>query len=362
MSFDFQESGEHYASSVMDEFYRGRASGGFFDSTCSDGAASSQSSSSRRASPRRATSPMSFSSFGPRSPLATMFAFDPLDDVPEGVATRSDGRFDAALDDDDDEEEETDRDSAARFFPRTSLRGLSDLEQLSQAPASLATSPALLQTLSPPVTTGRYIPPFLRNRMNNSAATGVFPPDESDASNGYAASPAAEPLPAPAPGRWIPPNQREGFVSSTSRLSIDTYSASAMPTTRESFSDNFVFEESDSYSLGDDVHGVTSLIGVRKAMEDVCCCIPDLNAHFSDTTSEQKQSIYVLFDGHSGVRVRPLTLARFATGSITRRLSCLRLVCVTRRPSSRSNASCRTCARTSSSSRTRAWRSKSVSR
>uniref|UniRef100_H3HE73 PPM-type phosphatase domain-containing protein n=1 Tax=Phytophthora ramorum TaxID=164328 RepID=H3HE73_PHYRM len=62
-------------------------------------------------------------------------------------------------------------------------------------------------------------------------------------------------------------------------------------------------EDSSSYSTGDDVHGVTSLLGVRSAMEDVCCCIPDLNTHVTDDQlHHQKQSYYALFDGHSGVR------------------------------------------------------------
>lgn len=273
MSFDFQEAGEPYASSVMDDFYRGRPSGGFFGV---DSFSDASSSSHSRTSPRRATSPMSFSSFGPRSPLATMFAFDPLDDLPE-VISRDGGYFDETKEEDDDE-----NNSGARA---TFGSGSSSSE--------IPQPPVLMQTLSPPVATGRYIPPFLRNRGSATAAPSPPAPLED-----YGGSPTVEPMPAPAPGRWVPPSQREGFAP---RLSIDSHAM----TMRESFSDNFFFEETDSYSIGDDVHGVTSLIGVRKAMEDVCCCIPDLNAHFGDDFEyHQKQSIYVLFDGHSGVRVR----------------------------------------------------------
>lgn len=275
MSFDFQEAGEPYSSSVMDDFYRGRASGGFFGA---DNFSDASSSNHSRTSPRRATSPMSFSSFGPRSPLATMFAFDPLDDVPE-VITRAGGYFDETKEEDED-------DNGAMFgsAARHNING-----EIQPPP------PVLMQTMSPPVATGRYIPPFLRNRGSAAAASSPPAPLED-----YGSSPAVEPMPAPAPGRWVPPSQREGFAP---RLSIDSHAL----TTRESFSDNFFFEETDSYSIGDDVHGVTSLIGVRKAMEDVCCCIPDLNAHFGDDFEyHQKQAIYVLFDGHSGVRVRTL--------------------------------------------------------
>lgn len=286
MSFDFQEP-ETYGSSVMDEFYHGRASGvggGFMDSTAFSDVSSSHSSSSRRTSPRRATSPLSLSSFGPRSPLATMFAFDPLDDVPE-LTSHGASHFVESK-----EEEEEEDDDGLLFARRTNDH----------------TPPALLQTLSPPAATGKYIPPFLRNRMNNnnnnSGATASRTLQDFDF--GESSPPASfEPLPAPGPGRWVPPNQREGFTgSATTRQSFDGHSGT--PSTRESFSDNFFFQESDSYSIGDDVHGVTSLIGVRKAMEDVCCCIPDLNAHFSDPECSQKQAIYMLFDGHSGVRVR----------------------------------------------------------
>lgn len=69
---------------------------------------------------------------------------------------------------------------------------------------------------------------------------------------------------------------------------------------RESFHESL---NSSSYSTGDDVHGVTSLLGVRAAMEDVCCCIPDLSAHLkNDMPHHQRHSYYALFDGHSGVR------------------------------------------------------------
>ncbi|KAF1328475.1 Protein phosphatase, partial [Globisporangium splendens] len=290
VSYDYQESMDVYAasSSVMDDFYRGRASGGFFfgSDSFSDGSSSNgEYPTQQRTSPRRATSPMSFSSFhGPRSPLATMFAFDPLDDVPEVPAIREEYHEETKGDESDDDNDD-----------------LVTMRSNSGVLSGLDSSPALLQTLSPPVATGKWVPRFLRNR---SSATPAAPPPEDYPSSSPPAS--SEAMPAPTPGRWVPPNQREGFVSSSSaRNSLDLSSFGAVPqsnNTRESFSDTLFFEDTDSYSIGDDVHGVTSLIGVRKSMEDVCSCIPDLNAHFGESGWHQKQSIYMLFDGHSGVR------------------------------------------------------------
>jgi len=107
--------------------------------------------------------------------------------------------------------------------------------------------------------------------------------------------------PAPAAGRWVPRHQREGYAD---LQPVESFSFNA----RESLTETFVTE--DSYSSGDDVHGVTSLLGVRSAMEDVCCCVPDLNALIEqmedapDSSTMPKQSSYAIFDGHSGVRVR----------------------------------------------------------
>lgn len=303
ISCDYQDSVEPYSTSVIDDFYRGRASGGFFGSdSFSDGSSSNGEYPQQRTSPRRATSPLSFGSFGPRSPLATMFAFDPLDDLPE-VGIR------------EEDQEETKEEEDA-------LTGCSN--GVSDHP------PALLQTMSPPVSTEKWVPRFLRNR---SSATPVAPPAEE-----RAPSPPSEAMPAPTAGRWVPPNQREGF---TARPSIDSYPLA----TRESFSDNLFFEDTNSYSIGDEVHGVTSLIGVRKSMEDVCSCIPDLNSHLGDSGFHQKQSIYMLFDGHSGARVS-VCVCVFALcgGSLLRQLTFVVASTLRRRQSSPSNDWFRTCA------------------
>ncbi|CAH0475246.1 unnamed protein product [Peronospora belbahrii] len=107
--------------------------------------------------------------------------------------------------------------------------------------------------------------------------------------------PPPEPAPAPTAGRWVPRHQREGFAE---MQPIESFSIKP----KDTFHENFI-EDSSSYSTGDEVHGVTSLLGVRSAMEDVCCCIPDLNAQLkSDQPHQQKQSFYAVFDGHSGVR------------------------------------------------------------
>ncbi|KAG2809351.1 hypothetical protein PC118_g17435 [Phytophthora cactorum] len=229
VSFDYQDYMDQFpVATSVDDLYRGRASGGFLASTSfSDESTGGDGSSSSRTSPRRASSPLAFGGFGPRSPL--MFAFDPMDDVPEHhTPPVVDGRR-----------------------TRTQRRPL------------------------------RRHQLFRRRRPRSQQAIDLSPPQE--------------PAPAPTAGRWVPRHQREGFAE---MQPIESFSIN----TRDSFHETFN-EDSSSYSTGDDVHGVTSLLGVRSAMEDVCCCIPDLNAHLKDDQPHhQRQSFYALFDGHSGVR------------------------------------------------------------
>ncbi|KAG3089628.1 hypothetical protein PI125_g17950 [Phytophthora idaei] len=240
VSFDYQDYMDQFpVATSVDDLYRGRASGGFLASTSfSDESTGGDGSSSSRTSPRRASSPLAFGGFGPRSPL--MFAFDPMDDVPEHhTPPVVDGRR-----------------------TRTQRRPL------------------------------RRHQLFRRRRPRSQQAIDLSPPQE--------------PAPAPTAGRWVPRHQREGFAE---MQPIESFSIN----TRDSFHETFN-EDSSSYSTGDDVHGVTSLLGVRSAMEDVCCCIPDLNAHLKDDQPHhQRQSFYALFDGHSGVRAATFSNQRLVS-------------------------------------------------
>ncbi|OWZ16551.1 Protein phosphatase 1E [Phytophthora megakarya] len=276
VSFDQQDYMDQFPiAASVDDIYRGRASVGFFASTSfSDESTGGDGSSSSRASPRRASSPLAFAGFGPRSPL--MFAFDPMDDVPEHHTPplRRSSIAEA-------HEENIDHDR---------LRLGSQWEDGSTTSKNRETAtepPPIVPTSSPPVATGKYIPRYLRNR---SAAEPTSPPPLP-----VDLSPPPEPAPAPTAGRWVPRHQREGFAE---MQPIESFSINTRDSLHEPFN-----EDSSSYSTGDDVHGVTSLLGVRSAMEDVCCCIPDLNSHLKDDEPHhQRQSFYALFDGHSGVR------------------------------------------------------------
>ncbi|KAE9123548.1 hypothetical protein PF005_g8184 [Phytophthora fragariae] len=276
-SFDYQDYMDQFpVAASVDDLYRGRASGGFFASTSfSDESTGGEGSSSSRTSPRRASSPLGFGNFGPRSPL--MFAFDPMDDVPEHPTPPA-RRSSIA----ESKEESINYDGHLHLGSRWE-----DGAAESQRTETTAGTPPMMPTSSPPVATGKYIPPYLRNR---SAAESTSPPPFP-----VDLSPPPEPAPAPTGGRWVPRHQREGFAE---MQPIESFSINS----RDSFHETFN-EDSSSYSTGDDVHGVTSLLGVRSAMEDVCCCIPDFNAHLKDDQPHhQKQSFYALFDGHSGVR------------------------------------------------------------
>lgn len=303
VSFDYQDYGGagglvRQSGSAVEDYLRGRASGGFFSSdSVSDDSAST---SGGRASPRRASSPLSIGSYGPRSPL--MFAFDDMAEAQPSVSVlRGEPLVEESKEELDDGEDAAQRGTVAAD----------------------SVTPPLEQTLSPPgAPAGKYIPRYLRNR---NAATMTSPPPSEATSPPPTPLPATSPptaagrwvprhqrehgspppsmttTPAPAAGRWVPRHQREGYAD---LQPVESFSFSA----RESLTETFVTE--DSYSSGDDVHGVTSLLGVRSAMEDVCCCVPDLNALIEqmedapDASAMAKQSIYAIFDGHSGVRVR----------------------------------------------------------
>lgn len=285
VSFDYQDYGDHQGNYSFEDYLRGRASVGFFSSESFSDESTGEHS---RTSPRRASSPISIGSFGPRSPL--MFAFDPMDEFAETQTTvlRNEPLVEES------KEELEDGDNAAQASD--SQRGDHGSENQE------AETPPIQQTLSPPVATGKYIPRFLRNR---SAATPTSPPPSEGP------SPPSEPVPAPAPaaGRWVPRHQREGYAD---LQPVESFSFN----TRESLNDSFIAEDNYSYSSGDDIHGVTSLIGVRSTMEDVCSCIPDLNAAIETSESSPKQALYALFDGHSGVRVRPHPLLRINPVSV----------------------------------------------
>ncbi|ETO72819.1 hypothetical protein, variant 2 [Phytophthora nicotianae P1976] len=273
VSFDYQDYMDQFqVAASVDDLYRGRASGGFFASTSfSDESTGGEGSSSLRTSPRRASSPLAFGGFGPRSPL--MFAFDPMDDVPEHHTppVRQSSISET-------KEESSEHDGQVHLGGRW---------EENENTETSAEAPPIIPTASPPVAVGKYVPRYLRNR---SAAEPTSPPPLP-----VDLSPPQEPAPAPTAGRWVPRHQREGFAE---MQPIESFSIN----TRDSFHETFN-EDSSSYSTGDEVHGVTSLLGVRSAMEDVCCCIPDLNAHLKDDEPHhQRQSFYALFDGHSGVR------------------------------------------------------------
>lgn len=274
VSFDYQDYMDQFPiAASVDDLYRGRASGGFFASTSfSDESTGGDGSSSSRASPRRASSPLGFGGFGPRSPL--MFAFDPMDDVPEHHTPLV--RHNSIA--------ETKEEESVDYDEQLHLGGRWEENEHTEKATE---APPIIPTASPPAAVGKYVPRYLRNR---SAAEATSPPPLP-----VDLSPPQEPAPAPTAGRWVPRHQREGFAE---MQPIESFSIN----TRDSFHEPFN-EDSSSYSTGDDVHGVTSLLGVRSAMEDVCCCIPDLNAHLKDDEPHhQRQSFYALFDGHSGVR------------------------------------------------------------
>ncbi|KAF1781745.1 Protein phosphatase 2C family [Phytophthora cactorum] len=228
--------------------------GGFLASTSfSDESTGGDGSSSSRTSPRRASSPLAFGGFGPRSPL--MFAFDPMDDVPEHHTPPVRQSSIAET-----KEESIDHDGqlhlGGRWEENENTETTTEAHQL-----------------------------FRRRRPRSQQARAC--------TCSYCWS-------------LVPRHQREGFAE---MQPIESFSIN----TRDSFHETFN-EDSSSYSTGDDVHGVTSLLGVRSAMEDVCCCIPDLNAHLKDDQPHhQRQSFYALFDGHSGVRAATFSNQRLVS-------------------------------------------------
>lgn len=193
-------------------------------------------------SPRRSTSPLGYaSSCGPRSPVA-IFAFDPpFESLHEDLRMEEEER---------EEEEEK---------PIVTSRTTSS----SNAEDTLM---SLKRTSSPPVTTGAWVPRFLRDRQN---ATAVAPPTSSP--------------PRTTSTRWA-----NRFLDHRMAMSQET----------------MWFDDKVSYIGGGDGHGVTSLKGARSTLEDVCCCVPDMNIHMKNPSQYAKHALYALYDGHGGVRVR----------------------------------------------------------
>uniref|UniRef100_M4BCU8 PPM-type phosphatase domain-containing protein n=1 Tax=Hyaloperonospora arabidopsidis (strain Emoy2) TaxID=559515 RepID=M4BCU8_HYAAE len=275
VSFDYQDQFPIAASG--DDLHPGRASCGLFASTSfSDESTGGDGSSSSRASPRLATSPLGFGGFRPRSPL--MFAFDPMDDLPEHHTSPL--RRSSIVEGKDDSSGFGD----GRLHPRDQWEDEGEEVKVTEFTTD---TPSMGRPSPPPIVTGKYIPRYLRNR---SAAEPTSPP-----SIPVDLCSPPEPAPTPTASRWVPRHQREGYAE---MQPIESFSINS----RDSFHETF-HEDSSSYSTGDDVHGVTSLLGVRSSMEDICCCIPDLNAQLQgDQSQHQRQSFYALFDGHSGVR------------------------------------------------------------
>ncbi|KAG6953091.1 hypothetical protein JG688_00012981 [Phytophthora aleatoria] len=237
VSFDYQDYMDQFpVATSVDDLYRGRASGGFLASTSfSDESTGGDGSSSSRTSPRRASSPLAFGGFGPRSPL--MFAFDPMDDVPEHHTPPVRQSSIAET-----KEESINHDGQLHLGGRW---------EENENTETTTEAPPIIPTASPPVAAGKYVPRYLRNR---SAAEPTSPPPFP-----VDLSPPQEPAPAPTAGRWVPRHQREGFAE---MQPIESFSIN----TRDSFHETFN-EDSSSYSTGDDVHGVTSLLGVREFLQ-----------------------------------------------------------------------------------------------
>lgn len=109
----------------------------------------------------------------------------------------------------------------------------------------------------------------MRNRVNGATLEGVSMPQ-----------------------CYVPPHRREAANGGTNGGSG---SGSARLQT-------YPPDDGSNYTRGDSNHGVTSLIGARKSMEDVCHCVTDLNERIP-TEFPQKHSLYAIFDGHSGAQV-----------------------------------------------------------
>uniref|UniRef100_A0AAV1TF88 PH domain-containing protein n=1 Tax=Peronospora matthiolae TaxID=2874970 RepID=A0AAV1TF88_9STRA len=233
VSFDYQDQFPIAASG--DDLHRGRASCGLFASTSfSDESTGGDGSSSSRASPRLATSPLGFGGFGPRSPL--MFAFDPMDDLPEHHTSPL--RRSSIVEGKDDSFGFGD----GRLHPRDQWE---DEGEEVKATECTTDTPSMGRPSPPPIVTGKYIPRYLRNR---SAAEPTSPP-----SIPVDLCSPPDPAPTPTASRWVPRHQREGYAE---MQPIESFSINS----RDSFHETF-HEDSSSYSTGDDVHGVTSLLG-----------------------------------------------------------------------------------------------------
>jgi hypothetical protein len=234
---------------------------------------------STRTSPRRASSPNSYSQYGPRSPVA-MFAFDPPfesmggDDAASGVGDFYAGTNGPLIEGKEDDDDDHDHDPVSSM-----CASATQTPHPSPSPPTTSASPMLTPTFSPPVSAGKYIPRFLRDRQAAEASTPPPPPSD-------AASPPRPSPPLRSSMSWLMRGSRDNYSICTNE------------------SETVYFDDHKSFTAGGESHGVTSLIGVRNKLEDVCCCVPDLNDHMQ-TDEYAKHSLYALFDGHCGVRVRP---------------------------------------------------------
>jgi hypothetical protein len=276
VSLDYQEYTDYGRMSA--DFPSHHFQYGLLDAeTFSDDSVGDNTSS--RASPRRASSPLSFSQYGPRSPVA-MFAFDPPfeamgGDEGQGVGDFYAGNNGPLIEGKEDEDDDHDHDT----FPPTAAAAAQSSHP-SPSPPTTSASPMLTPTFSPPVSTGKYIPRFLRDRQ--AAEASAPPPPPSDATSPPRPSP-----PLRSSLSWLMRGSRDNYAICTNE------------------SETVYFDDNKSFTAGSESHGVTSLIGVRNKLEDVCCCVPDLNDYLQ-TDEYAKHSLYALFDGHCGVRVRTI--------------------------------------------------------
>jgi serine/threonine protein phosphatase PrpC len=279
VSFDYQENTIHFGV-ALDGMYKGERLGSMLGADITQ----CVRKTTIRTSPRRASSPLSVTNLGPQSPveILTMFPLDAFEEDENDAAISKRLLHPTVLEhENEDDASEISEGGHEEVVNEEEHKEFSDEAQ---------TSPPE-QTFSPPVYTGKYIPPHLRKREVSSNTKDN----------------------CASVGRWVPPHQREGHVNrrsidASTSLSADSLTTIATLKIKESLS-QLRFEDNNSFTTGDDVHGVTSLVGVRKSMEDVCCCIPNLNMHLGHEYFH-RQSIYAIFDGHCGVRAATFSSER----------------------------------------------------
>jgi len=254
---------------------------------------------SNNASPRRCSSPVF--SYGPRSPLGTYFPIFNLEDLHE-EKTMDEGMGT------DLQEERNGRlsfISQSKLVNRNSIseEGEENEEQDSPATTSGGTSnsvpPEILQSISPP-SLGRFPPSHNRQSITSSTNDKFgLKSTPVDIQTDLQRELRGQPIP-PAPAtnltrRYVPPHMRQGYVKRESTEISILVSASLEIEAP-------ILNDPDSFLRGDTTHGVTSLLGKRKNLEDVCCCLPDYNSYLN-ISYEHPQAMYAVFDGHCGIQV-----------------------------------------------------------